>query len=97
MNHLKCGSPAVQRRKGRRRMTRRKNKQVSSDIKKTFPFINMSVVSSVIVTQLPPLAQLFGPFPQMQHETRTQETQIHREEKEKKRASVSSEETPAQP
>jgi hypothetical protein len=97
MNHPKCGSPAVQRRKGRRRMTRRKNKQVSSDIKKTFPFINMSVVSSVIVTQLPPLAQLFGPFPQMQHETRTRETQIHREEKEKKRASVSSEETPAQP
>lgn len=36
------------------------NDQISSNIKKTFRFVNMSVVSSVIVTQLPPLVQSFG-------------------------------------
>jgi hypothetical protein len=34
------------------------NDQISSNIKKTFRFVNMSVVSSVIVTQLPPLVQV---------------------------------------
>lgn len=34
------------------------NDQISSNIKKTFRFVNISVVSSVIVTQLPPLVQV---------------------------------------